>query len=100
MRVPGELSRFAQLPMKVEYAAAAASSDAGEAGGSRVETKILALVEAEGGGDGGGVSRWRLADVRANRSGGKGRGLNKKQREAVLEIPVASLRRVTLHIDI
>lgn len=100
MRVPGELTRFAQLPMKVEYAAAAAAPEAaGEAGSSRVETKILALVEAEGG-EGGGVSRWRLADVRANRSGGKGRGLNKKQREAVLEIPVAALRRVTLHIDI
>lgn len=48
-----------------------------------------------------GVSRWRLADVRANRAAaGKGRGLNKKQRETVIEIPAGALRRVNLHLDL
>lgn len=85
----------------------------------KVETRILQLAEVqleapaedgEGPTEGaqpgsssgsGGVTRWRLANVRANRAAaGKGRGLTKKQREAVFEIPVASLRRVNLHLDI
>ena len=63
----------------------------------QVETKVLTFVEHDAA---AGVTRWRLADVRANRqAGGKGRGLNRKQRHAVYELPLDALRRVNLHID-
>lgn len=86
VRVPGELQRFAALPMRVEY-----SLEEG-----RVETQVLSFVEHDAA---AGMTRWKLADVRANRAGGKGRGLNRKQRDAVYELPVPALRRVCLHLD-
>ena len=67
----------------------------------RVEAQVLkfdALAELSGSGE--PTSRWRIADVRANRAGGKGRGLTRKQREAVVVVPLAALRRINLHIDI
>lgn len=45
------------------------------------------------------LTRWRLADVRANRTGGKGRGLSRKQRDTLFELPLSAIRRVNLHID-
>ena len=63
----------------------------------QVDTKVLTFVEHEAA---SAVTRWRLADVRVNRSAaGKGRGLNKKQRESIVELPLAAVRRVNLHID-
>ena len=141
MRVPAELPRFAELPMRVEYAAED-DKVGGRVGGwvgeweggcvsgrlgrcavlprpaaarpwgrtpeatpaclplpacSQVEAKVLTFSEYDAG---AGLTRWRLADVRANRgAGGKGRGLNRKQRDAVYELPLGALRRVNLHID-
>ncbi|GAB4821074.1 hypothetical protein N2152v2_008120 [Parachlorella kessleri] len=90
VRVPGELERFAELPMKVEFH----SSEDPE----KIDTRVFDLVEVD---SAAGMSRWRLANVRANRQqGGKGRGMNKKQREQMFEVPVASLRRVNLHLDL
>lgn len=44
---------------------------------------------------------WGLANVRVNREkAGKGRPLNKKQREWRLDTPFESLRLVRLHSDI
>ncbi len=138
LRLPGELPRFATLPMKVEYVeqqqqqplptstSATAEVSSRQQGGSQhtagdaaagVETKILSYVDTVGGGceatsadDVGGsgdaeggpmVTRWRLADVRENKAKkGKGRTLNKKEREGIIEIPMRSLRSVRLHIDI
>lgn len=63
---------------------------------TQVETKVLTFSELDAA---AGLTRWRLADVRVNRTGGKGRGLNRKQRDAVYELPLATLRHVNLHID-
>ena len=63
----------------------------------QVDTRVLQLAEHD---EAGGVTRWRLADVRANRAGTKGRGLSRKQRDQVFEVPLAALRRVNLHLDI
>ena len=63
----------------------------------QVEVKVLTFAEHDAA---AAVTRWRLADVCANRTGGKGRGLNRKQRDAVYEVPLAALRRVNLYIDI
>lgn len=45
-----------------------------------------------------GLTTWRLADVRAN-APVKGRGLSKRQRAAVYEIPVASITRARVYVD-
>lgn len=86
VRVPGELQRFAELPMKVEYCREE----------DKVENKVLMFIDHDAA---AAVTRWRLADVRLNRTAGKGRGLNRKQRDAVYELPLAAVRRVNLHID-
>lgn len=91
VRVPGDLARFANLPMQVISA-----STAGEGGAGAEETRVLQFVEVD---EVTGVTRWQLADVRAN-SPGKGRKLNKKQRETVIELAVADVRKVNLHVDI
>lgn len=93
VRVPEELQRFSDLPMRVKFA---------YEDGNGVQTNILEFVELgrkEELGDAEAMVRWKLADVRANRSG-KGRGLNKKQRETIIEIPVSAIRNVNLHVDI
>ena len=115
VRFPSELPRFATLPMRVEYTASPPGGEGGQGsagsstvdssssrrsdsgGGSRVEVCVLEFMAWE---EAAGVTRWRLADVRANRKGGKGRALNRKQREQVWDIPLGALRRVNLHLDI
>lgn len=60
-----------------------------------MQTRVLSFVELD---SAAGVTRWRLADVRANK-GGKGRGLNAKQRREVYEVPLSSIIRVNLFLD-
>lgn len=48
-----------------------------------------------------GSSQWALANVRVNRKGGKGsQQLSKKQREQRFDIPLRSLRRCNLYLDL
>jgi ribosome maturation factor RimP len=91
LRLPHELLRFSQLPMKVEYIDNDKDDTCSE---GKVVTRVMDLVDVDV-----EVSRWRLADVKAN-SPGKGRSLNKKMREQVHEINIDKLKRVNLHIDI
>ncbi len=44
------------------------------------------------------VTRWRLADVRANATA-KGRRLSKRQRALVIEIPVARITSARVFVD-
>lgn len=62
----------------------------------QVDTKVLSFESHDAA---AALTRWRLADVRVNRTGGKGRGLSRKQRDAVYELPLSAIRRVNLHID-
>lgn len=94
LRLPHELLRFSQLPMKVEYIFDNNDDTSNNNEGKVVVTKVMDLVEVDI-----EVSRWKLADVKAN-SPGKGRGLNKKMREQVHDINIDKLKRVNLHIDI
>lgn len=87
VKVPEELPRFAELPMRVEYEGPE---------GADVLSQVLQYQDMS---DAGTVTRWKLADVRANRTG-KGRPLNKKQRETVIEIPVSAIKQTNLHVDI
>ncbi|KAK9823937.1 hypothetical protein WJX72_006504 [[Myrmecia] bisecta] len=87
VRVPDDLLRFKDLPMKVDYR----SEDKSLHG-------VLQLVQLDSDAQ---TTEWRLADVRANRSGaGKGRTkLTKKAAEQRFTIPVADLQGVRLHMD-
>merc|ERR1711976_39219 len=87
LRLPGELARFQQLPMQVEY----------QQPDSNVDTRVLRLLEYD---DAAQSTKWGLADVAVNKKGKKkGQGLNRKERDMVFEIPVPSIRRVRLHLD-
>jgi len=83
VKVPDELTRFQSLPMVVR------SLD-------NPDSRIFNFVEMKA----EDMTVWKYADVKANRSLGKGRGLSKKQKEALIEILVQDLDSVTLHIDL
>lgn len=83
VKVPEDLARFQSLPMVVK------SLD-------NPDARILNFVEMKP----GDITAWRYADVKANRSLGKGRGLSKKQKEALIDIPAQDIDSVTLHIDL
>jgi ribosome maturation factor RimP len=85
IRVPGDLERFRELPMKVEW----------NRQDGQVDTKVLSFSQLN---IAAGSTQWRLADVKVNRTG-KGRGLNRQQRDELYDIPLANLRYVRLHLD-
>lgn len=92
VRVPQGLERFKDLPMYVRYLEETAE------GGSQEQDGIFQLdsVEMES-----GYSTWKLANVKLNRQLlGKGRALNKKQRQWRLRVPFASLVLVRLYLEI
>ncbi|KAG5067459.1 Ribosome maturation factor RimP [Glycine max] len=93
VRIPDDLDRFKERPMYVKYAInddlnnPAAEGD----GVFRLESFDMETK----------CCTWGLADVKVNRQkAGKGRPLNKKQREWRLSTPFDSLRFVRLHSDI
>lgn len=92
VRVPQDLERFKDLPMYVRYLEETAES------GSKEQDGIFQIdcVEMES-----GYSTWKLANVKLNRQLlGKGRALNKKQRQWRLRLPFASLVFVRLYLEI
>lgn len=87
---PGDLQRFADLPMKVEYSLDEATST----GKRKCKTQILSFR-----GQTGNETRWGLANVRANK--GKGRAqLSKRQLQQDFTIPLQDLQKVNLYLDI
>ncbi|KAL6211212.1 hypothetical protein ACLB2K_016439 [Fragaria x ananassa] len=91
VRMPQDLDRYKDRPMYVKYVTDATGSLSESDGIFRLvsfdmETKCCI---------------WGVADVRINREkAGKGRPLNKKQREWQLNTPFDSLRLVRLYSDI
>jgi hypothetical protein len=57
--------------------------------------QVLELIEHD---QAQGLTKWRLADVRAN-APVKGRALSKRQRAAVYDIPVPSITRARVFVD-
>lgn len=93
VRIPHDLDRYKDRPMYVKYV-----SETGATGSLSESYGIFRLVSFD-------VETkcciWGLADVRINREkAGKGRPLNKKQREWQLNTPFESLRLVRLYSDI
>ncbi|KAJ1696393.1 hypothetical protein LUZ63_004905 [Rhynchospora breviuscula] len=93
VRIPEDLERFKDRPMYVQYI-----SDEGPAlAPSKENDGIFSLISYD---LELGQCIWGIADVKANRQqAGKGRPLNKKQREWRLTTPFESLRLVRLHSD-
>lgn len=89
VRVPADLARFADLPMKVEFANEQ----------EKVDTRVLQLVSLDAA---GGTSEWALANVRINRQqGAKGSNtLSRKQRDLRFNILLNQIQRVNLFIDL
>lgn len=91
VRIPQDLDRYKDRPMYVKYVTDATGSLSESDGIFRLvsfdmETKCCI---------------WGVADVRINREkAGKGRPLNKKQRNWRLNTPFDSLRLVRLYSDI
>lgn len=86
LQVPEELDRFNLLPLVVDFV--------GDNGA--VDSKILELVEYM---KDQGVTVWKLADVKANAQQ-KGKKLSKKQLALRFNLPVSSIKRVRVHVDI
>jgi len=92
VQIPQDLERFKELPMYVRYLGTGTGEEAEEKDG----VLELESVDTEG-----GSSVWKIANVRINRElVGKGRGLNKKQREWRVQMPFESLQLVRLYIDL
>ncbi|XAR65294.1 hypothetical protein NMG60_11009367 [Bertholletia excelsa] len=90
LKVPDDLYRFKDMPMRVSYV-------------EDLETKcpeksgvfVLDSINSES-----GSCIWRLADVRENRDpSARGRPLSRKRKDWRLELPYAMFKRVTLYLD-
>ncbi|XP_054788369.1 uncharacterized protein LOC129294208 [Prosopis cineraria] len=92
VRIPNDLDRFKERPMYVKYVSNE-DLDVSSAESEGVFNLIAFDLETR-------CCTWGLADVRANREkAGKGRPLNKKQREWRLSTPFDSLRLVRLYSE-
>ncbi len=96
LHIPQDLERFKQLPMYVRYL------ESGEEKETEAEAKEKdGILELESVDTERGSSVWKLATVRINcKLVGKGRGLNKKNREWRQHLPFDSIRLVRLYIDL
>ena len=93
VRIPDDLDRFRDRPMYVKYVI---NNDSNNPAAESEGVFMLESFDMET-----KCCTWGLADVKVNRQkSGKGRPLNKKQREWRLSIPFNSLRFVRLHSDI
>ncbi|PSS28951.1 Ribosome maturation factor RimP like [Actinidia chinensis var. chinensis] len=90
LKVPEDLHRFKDMPMRVSYVDDLESKCPEKNG-----VFFLNSVRTES-----GSCVWRLADVKENRDpSAKGRPLSRKQKDWRLELPYAMFKRVTLFLD-
>ncbi len=81
LRLPDDLERFRKRPMKVRYLQDSGKSD----------TRILSFLERDG-----DLTRWKTADVKFNRNQGI---IGKKKPPQTMELNLASIQQVHLHLD-
>ena len=106
--LPGDLSRFQSLPLRVEYKSPEDGADiiqviAHELGHYNfkllnrfsIQIQVMELLTYD---EASGTTEWRLAEVKAN-APMKGRKMSKKQKDLRFNIPVASLVRIRIHVD-
>ncbi|KAL1317495.1 uncharacterized protein LOC107643698 isoform X3 [Arachis ipaensis] len=90
LKVPDDLNRFQDMPMRVHYTENTESNSTEEDG-----VFLLESIEKES-----EVCVWKLADVKENRDPlRKGKPLSRKQKDWRLELPFNMHRMVTLYLD-
>ncbi|MED6174403.1 hypothetical protein PIB30_068675 [Stylosanthes scabra] len=90
LKVPDDLNRFRDMPMRVCYTKNTESNSTEKDG-----VFLLESIEKES-----EVCVWKLADVKENRDPlRKGRPLSRKQKDWRLELPFNMHRMVTLYLD-
>lgn len=96
LRLPGELKRFADLPLTVRWSGVPAQAAAGSASQTapKEETAVLRLVS---GPDAAGDTVWTLASTRATR---RRRSRRRQREEEHLSIPLAAITAVNIYLDI
>ncbi|KAJ4961264.1 hypothetical protein NE237_021174 [Protea cynaroides] len=90
LKVPDDLDRFKDMPMRVCYV-----DDMDPKSQQKDGVLLLESIETD-------VEQcvWKLADVKENRGLlGKGRSLNRKQKDWRLRLPFSMMKRVTLYIE-
>ncbi|KAL9668051.1 hypothetical protein QQ045_002424 [Rhodiola kirilowii] len=88
LKVPDDLTRFKDLPMRVCYV---------EEVSTRVKESVFLLenIDTES-----GTCEWKLADVKANSNlTGKGRPLSRKLKDWRLKLPYAMFKKASLYLD-
>jgi hypothetical protein len=84
LRLPEDLLRFAELPLRLEYT--------DDQGASCSLIGLLQEMDAAA-----GLCVWALADVKAN-AATKGRGMSKKQRQQRISLAVANIKVARLYV--
>ncbi|WOL07914.1 hypothetical protein Cni_G16664 [Canna indica] len=92
LKVPDDLIRFKEMPMRVQYVEEELESKhcRQKDGIFLIESVDIATRQCV----------WKLADVKENRAeAGKGRPLNRKQKDWRLQLPLETIKRVTLYLN-
>ncbi|KAL3367739.1 hypothetical protein AABB24_008877 [Solanum stoloniferum] len=90
IKVPDDLSRFKDRPMRVSYIE--------EMNSRKVEKNGIFFMESIDAESGSCI--WKLADVKENRDPtSKGRPLSRKQKDWRLKLPYAMVKKVTLYLN-
>ena len=105
LRLPGDLRRFAGLPLLVKYQGVGDAQETGEPGAASpptVREDVLALVGLD---EAAGTAEWELADVRANKRRRNSKAARKKRAGGPVPgepftLPLAHLVEARIHIDI
>jgi hypothetical protein len=84
LRLPEDLQRFGELPLRLEYT-------------DHHGTNCSLIGQLQEMDEASGVSVWAVADVKAN-APTKGRGLSKKQRQQRINIAVPNIRVARLYV--
>lgn len=90
LKVPDDLKRFQDMPMRVSYV-----EDVDTKCPEKIGIFYLDAIETEP-----GSCVWRLADVKENRDpAAKGRPFSRKQKDWRLILPYVMVKKVTLYLD-
>lgn len=95
LKVPEDLDRFKDMAMRVQYLAEGNNDLMSKQ--NRVKDGIFLLESVDTQAE---HCVWKLADVKENRAeAGKGRPLNRKQKDWRLQTSFTAVKKVTLYLD-
>jgi len=95
LKVPEDLDRFKDMAMRVQYLVEGDSNLDSKQNLLKDGIFLLESVDTQA-----DHCVWKLADVKENRAeAGKGRPLNRKQKDWRLQTSFTSVKKVTLYLD-